>query len=104
MHDLLGADKVTERAVIGPGLMGHGIALVLAKRPGAVWLYGISDETLASGVERIAQSLGQLRRFGLVEGTDEILDRIRPTTDLTQAVAHARLVVEAVPEDLSVSG
>ena len=101
MHDLLGAGPVTVRAVIGPGLMGHGIALVLAKRPGDVWLYGISDETLKTGVERIKQSLEQLRRYGLVAGADEILARIRPTTDLAQAVAKARLVVEAVPEDLA---
>ena len=101
MHDLLGAGPVTVRAVIGPGLMGHGIALVLAKRPGDVCLYGISDETLKTGMERIKQSLEQLRRYGLVAGADEILARIRPTTDLAQAVAKARLVVEAVPEDLA---
>ena len=101
MRDLPGAGQMTVRAVIGPGLMGHGIALVLAKRPGAVWLYGTSDEILAAGMERIAQSLEQLRRYGLVERADEILARIRPTTDLAQAVAHARLVVEAIPEDLA---
>ena len=81
MYDLPGAGQMTVRAVIGPGLMGHGIALVLAKRPGAVWLYGTSDEILAAGMERIAQSLEQLRRYGLVERADEILARIRPTTD-----------------------
>lgn len=37
------------RAVIGPGLMGHGIALVLAKRPGAVWLYGTRTRSWQRG-------------------------------------------------------
>lgn len=88
------------RAVIGPGLMGHGIALVLAKVPGDVWLYGISGESLEEAMGRIGQSLEQLTRYGLVEGADEIAARIRPTTDLAQAVSAARFVIEAVPEDL----
>jgi len=93
-------DSVT-RAVIGPGLMGHGIALVMAKVPGDVWLCGQSDGELAAAMARIGQSLQQLTRYGLIEGADEIAARIRPTTDLAQAVESARFVVEAVPEDLA---
>ena len=89
-----------KRAVIGPGLMGHGIALVLAKVPGTVWLYGISDQTLETAMERIRQSLEQLTRYGLVSEAEQIINRIHPTTDLAEAVTEARFVIEAVPENL----
>ena len=93
--------EAVTRAVIGPGLMGHGIALVLAKVPGDVWLCGESEAVLTAAMKRIDQSLRQLSRYGLVDGVDEIAARIRPTTDLAQAVEMARFVVEAVPEDLA---
>lgn len=89
-----------KRAVIGPGLMGHGIALVLAKVPGPVWLYGISDETLETAMERIRQSLEQLTRYGLVSEAEQIINRIHPTADLAEAVTEASFVIEAVPENL----
>ena len=103
MSDFVAAGAVTAptRAVIGPGLMGHGIALVLAKVPGDVWLCGDSESVLAAAITRIGQSLQQLSRFGLVQHIDEIAARIRPTTDLKQAVESARFVVEAIPEDLA---
>jgi 3-hydroxybutyryl-CoA dehydrogenase len=81
--------------------MGHGIALVMAKQPGAVWLCDLSAEVLVQAQERMHRSLEQLARFRLVEEVDEILARIRTTTDLAEAVGEARLVVEAVPEDLA---
>ena len=61
------------RAVIGAGLMGHGIALVMAKQPGADWLCDLSAEVLVQAQERMHRSLEQLARFGLVEEVDEIL-------------------------------
>ena len=93
--------EAVTRAVIGPGLMGHGIALVMAKVPGDVWLCGESDAVLVAAIKRIDQSLQQLSRYGLVQDTAAIAARIRPTTDLAQAVESARFVVEAVPEDLA---
>ncbi len=89
------------RAVIGPGLMGHGIALVMAKQPGDVWLCGVSQEELEVAMARIHRSLDQLSRYGLVDDTVEIAARVRPTTDLAEAVNSARLVVEAVSEDVN---
>lgn len=93
--------EAVTRAVIGPGLMGHGIALVMAKVPGDVWLCGESDAVLAVAMTRIDQSLQQLSRYDLVQDTDAIAARICPTTDLAQAVESACFVVEAVPEDLA---
>ena len=93
--------EAVTRAVIGPGLMGHGIALVMAKVPGDVWLCGESDAVLAAAIKRIDQSLQQLSRYGLVQDIAAIAARIRPTTDLAQAVESAGFVVEAVPEDLA---
>ena len=61
--------EAVTRAVIGPGLMGHGIALVMAKVAGDVWLCGESDAVLAVAMTRIDQSLQQLSRYDLVQDT-----------------------------------
>ncbi|MDP6107833.1 MAG: 3-hydroxyacyl-CoA dehydrogenase NAD-binding domain-containing protein [Candidatus Brocadiia bacterium] len=90
------------RAVVGAGLMGHGIAQVLARLPGAVRLYDVSGDTLDSAMARIGDSLAMLVRRGLVTEADsrDALARIAPTTDLAAAVASASFVIEAAPEDL----
>ena len=88
------------RAVIGAGLMGHGIAQVLANAPGTVWLYDVSAEAVEAAVERIGESLELLARYGLAGRGSEILGRVRTTTDLSEAVSDARIVVEAAPENL----
>ena len=92
-----------DRAVLGAGLMGHGIAQVLAQRPGRVWLYDIARPVLEQALERIEASLAQLVEYGLIETERAavVRDRIEPTTDLAQAVAKVWLVVEAAPEDLA---
>ena len=95
-------DSTRARAVVGAGLMGHGIAQVLARQPGTVWLYDVSAAALERAVERIATSLDMLARHGLVteETVREQRERVRTTTDLERAVDGARFVVEAAPENL----
>ena len=90
-----------DRAVIGAGLMGHGIGQVLAREPGTVWLYDVSLEALHLALMRVRDSLDMLTRQGLLDNvaSDEILGRISPTTDIQEAVQRAWFVVEAAPED-----
>ena len=96
----MAVDSTRPRAVIGAGLMGHGIAQVLAQAPGTVWLYDVSAEALEGALERMRESLELLARYGLSVGSSEVLARIRTTTDLSEAVADAGFVVEAAPEIL----
>jgi 3-hydroxybutyryl-CoA dehydrogenase len=87
------ADKA-RIAVIGAGLMGHGLAQVFALAGHNVTIYDSVAEVLASAKSRISQNLADL-------GDDErAVECVRPTGDLADAVREADYVVEAAPEDL----
>jgi 3-hydroxybutyryl-CoA dehydrogenase len=90
-----------ERAfVAGAGLMGHGIAQVLATSGRTVDLYEPDLARAVTGRDRIAANLERAVSKGRLEATErvEILDRIAATDHLA-AAAEADLVVEAIVED-----
>jgi len=81
-------------AVIGAGLMGHGIAQVFALAGHEVTIYDSVAASLASAKLRILANLKEL-------GDDhKAIERVTPISDLPQAVGDADYVVEAVLEDL----
>ncbi|MFL6797903.1 MAG: 3-hydroxyacyl-CoA dehydrogenase family protein [Xanthobacteraceae bacterium] len=81
-------------AVIGAGLMGHGIAQVFALAGHDVRIYDAIAASLETVKRRIADNLTDL-------GEDTAaVERVHPTGDLAAAVADADFVVEAVSEDL----
>ena len=81
-------------AVIGAGLMGHGIAQVFAVHDHAVTIFDANPRVLETVHSRIQTNLQDL-------GEDpSALDRLRTCAELEQAVAGADFVVEAAPEDL----
>ena len=81
-------------AVIGGGLMGAGIAQVLAATGRDVTVFEPDESTRASVTQRIA---GNLRVVGLDESAAA---QVRVTGDLETAVASAQFVTEAAPEKL----
>jgi 3-hydroxybutyryl-CoA dehydrogenase len=81
-------------AVIGAGLMGHGIAQVFAVAGHRVTVTDPSGAALASLRERIAANLADLR----LDVT--AARRVDPVADLATCVAQADVVIEAGPEDL----
>jgi 3-hydroxybutyryl-CoA dehydrogenase len=81
-------------AVIGAGLMGHGIAQVFALAGHAVT---ITDSVQASLDSARARMLGNLQDLG---DDRSAVDRVTPIADLGAAVRDADYVVEAVSEDL----
>jgi 3-hydroxybutyryl-CoA dehydrogenase len=88
-------------AVIGNGIIGHGIAEVFAASGRRVALIGRSQASLAQAVVRIRESLAQFHSHGLLTDTiDSVVARISLHTDLGAAAA-AELVIEAVPEDMA---
>ena len=81
-------------AVIGAGLMGHGIAQVFALAGHDVTIYDSFKDTLDSAKTRILANLKDL-------GDDQsAVERVTPQADLGKAVREADYVVEAVLEDL----
>ncbi len=89
-------------AVLGAGVMGHGIAQVAAVAGYTVAMRDISEEILERAVGNIKRSLERLVRRGRLseEDVEAALSRIRTTLDLREAVGDAGLVIEAVPEKL----
>jgi 3-hydroxybutyryl-CoA dehydrogenase len=82
-------------AVIGAGLMGHGIAQVFALAGHDVTIYDPAVAILDSAKARILTNLKEL-------GDDQsAVERVRPVADLAAAVRDADYVVEAVLEDLA---
>lgn len=93
-----------ERAfVAGAGLMGHGIAQVLAAAGRTVDLYEPDLARAEAGRLRIAANLDRAVAKGRLDPTAriEILDRVAATDNL-RAAAEADLVIEAVVEDEAV--
>jgi 3-hydroxybutyryl-CoA dehydrogenase len=88
--------------VAGAGLMGHGIAQVLAAAGRTVDLYEPDLARAEAGRSRIAGNLDRAVAKGRLDATvrQEILDRIA-ATDRVAAAAEADLVVEAIVEDES---
>ncbi|MFN3657360.1 MAG: 3-hydroxyacyl-CoA dehydrogenase family protein [Pseudolabrys sp.] len=81
-------------AVVGAGLMGHGIAQVFALAGHDVTITDAFEKTLATAKERILTNLKDL-------GDDQTaVERVTPIADLAAAVREADYVVEAVVEDL----
>ena len=83
-------------AVIGAGLMGHGIAQVFALAGHDVTIYDSVKASLDSVKARILTNLKDL-------GDDQtVVERVTPIADLVTAVRDADYLVEAVLEDLLV--
>ncbi len=89
-------------AVIGAGLMGHGIAQVFAVAGHAVTLQDVRAEGLAPAVESVRRNLSFLAARGLGDeaGVEAAVARIATTTDMEEAAAGADFVVECVFEDM----
>lgn len=92
--------EITKAGVIGSGLMGSGIAEVLARSGLDVVVRDISDEAVAAGHGRIEKSFAKGVERGKLsqEDADAALGRLTFTTDL-QAMADRQLVIEAASEN-----
>ena len=83
-------------SVLGAGLMGHGIAQVFAAAGHEVAIY---DPVAASLDQVKARIIANLRDLG---DEETAVERVRPCTDLAEAVRDADFVVEAAPENLEI--
>jgi len=86
---------INKVAIVGAGLMGHGLALVFADGGYDVSITDSMAETLASVKTRIATTLTTLGRDA------RSVDRVQTAASLEQTVMDADLAIEAVPEKLA---
>ncbi|MGB9684659.1 MAG: 3-hydroxyacyl-CoA dehydrogenase family protein [Candidatus Bathyarchaeales archaeon] len=95
--------EVKTIAVLGAGLMGHGIAQVAAQvGKYEVYLRDIEQRFVDSGMSMIRNSLQKFLSKGHITEAEfnETLTRIHPTTDLKEAVSKADFIIEAIPENV----
>ncbi len=83
-------------AVIGAGLMGHGIAYMLACAGHTVRVFDLSAEALATLPDR-------LKTIADLLGTPhDVLDNITSHSELSEAAADTDFVIEAAAENLEI--
>ena len=95
--------EIRKIAVLGAGLMGHGITQVAAQvGKYEVSMRDIDQKFVDGGMNMIRESLQRfVKKAQLTEAQmNEILARIHPTIELKEAVANADLIIEAAPESV----
>ncbi len=99
------ASKITDVAVVGFGTMGEGIAQNFAEAGFRARAIDRDRQVLDRGIEQMAANLRTAKTHGLLRDQPEaVLSRVACFTwdDLEDAVADCQLVVETVPEVLSI--
>lgn len=91
-------------AVIGAGLMGHGIGQIFAVHGHDVTLVDLDEKILSSATVGIRNNLELMADHDFItpEEIDAALARVSITTDTEKGVNGADFVVEAVVENLEV--
>ncbi len=94
--------QIENIAVIGAGLMGHGLAQIFALNGYPVRLMDVEQERLDKAIENIRSNLTLMaeRGIGQSEEIDPAIARVKTMTDLKEAATGAHFVVEAVLENL----
>lgn len=89
-------------AVIGAGLMGHGIAQIFSVKGYSVTLMDLQDDLLTKAVDNIRSNLTMMAQHGIgnLEDIQPAIGRIRTTRALNEAASGVQFIVEAVNEDL----
>ncbi len=96
--------EIRKVAVIGAGTMGSGIAYICAAKNYEVFLVEINNELLSRGLKKIREMIVEGVNRGKLSPreAEEILKRVKGSTNLTEAVKNSDLVIEAVFEDMNV--
>jgi 3-hydroxybutyryl-CoA dehydrogenase len=93
--------EIKKVGVLGAGLMGHGIAQVVAHAGYDVVLREVDDAKLDKGIGKIEKQLARAVEKGKAEQSDAdaVRARIQGTTSYSD-LADCDLVIEAITEDL----
>jgi 3-hydroxyacyl-CoA dehydrogenase len=95
---------IEKAAVLGAGIMGHGVAQLLAQHGIEVRLVDQRQELLDKARGWISDNLSYMVQLGELSADEpgQVLGRVRFTTELVPALAGAEYVLEAVTEDMAV--
>jgi 3-hydroxybutyryl-CoA dehydrogenase len=92
--------QIKNIAVLGSGIMGHGIGQTFALGGYEVILNDISEELLEKAIQRIRSNLNTFIEFGITtpDSAKEALLRIKTNKNLKESVKESDFIVEALPE------
>jgi 3-hydroxybutyryl-CoA dehydrogenase len=95
---------ITHVAVIGAGIMGSGIAQLASTAGYEVAIFDADREQLSRARAQTEASLRKLVSKGVLDeqASVQALERLRPTSSVTEAASGADVVIEAVVERLPV--
>ena len=90
--------------IIGSGTMGSGIAHTFAQFQYTVFLFDSNSAALTKAILQITANIERQIAKGSIQASEKeaILARITPTSDLKSAAEKCILVIEAVPEVLTI--
>jgi len=97
-------ENVKAIGVVGAGTMGHGIAQTCGGAGFAVYLVDVDRGILEKALRLIREGPFGLMKFVekgklSLSQVDDIVERIKITTDYDEFCEHVDAVIEAVPED-----
>jgi 3-hydroxybutyryl-CoA dehydrogenase len=97
------AEEIKNVALLGAGMIGHGLALHFAQAGYQVSLYSRTQQTLDKAIDNIKANLSLLlKKPAGSDDIERIVGRIKITTDLAKSVANAPMIIESVAEDLKI--
>ena len=99
---MMKVDEISKLAIIGAGLMGHGIAQEFALAGYQVRIHDVTEEKLRQAAKNIQANLQTLVEIGRItrNQAQSVLPRIYSSTDLEEVVSEADVAIEAVFENL----
>jgi 3-hydroxybutyryl-CoA dehydrogenase len=97
-------EEINHVALLGAGMVGHGLALHFAKAGYQVSLYSRTQQTIDKAIENIRANLPALLQgqASVDDEIEQIVSRIETTRNMDEAVAKASIVIESVAENLQV--
>ena len=97
-------ENIRNVTILGSGTMGQEIGLLSAVCGYQVTMYDISEDSLQTARKRQQGHLQMMNKMGYLAPAEneQVLARIRYTTDPAEAAREADLVSESVPETISV--
>jgi len=95
-------EDIQQVAVLGAGIMGHGIAQSFLMGGYPVRLFDMAEPILDNAATHIRENLDLFSRHGLLSESDvaPCLERLTTTCDLKAAVDGAQFITEVAPEKL----
>jgi 3-hydroxyacyl-CoA dehydrogenase len=96
--------KIQTVACVGAGLIGQGWSTLFCSKGLKVTLYDLTEDILHLSLDHVSSSLRFLEANNLLKPgqASTALKRIKPTTDLAEAVANADYVQESVPDNYEI--